>query len=118
VSLFLSAPLSQVCSLSLRFCRVNNPQNCQILVTVPQVFSEMLLNPALAKIWTPRIRRVIVDEIHAVAEEGSGMWEQVLLMNPAPIIGLSATVGAPERFSGWLESVEERCGRKYSLVIQ
>jgi superfamily II RNA helicase len=46
------------------------------------------------------------------------MWEQVLLMNPAPIIGLSATVGAPERFSGWLESVEERCGRKYSLVIQ
>ncbi|GAA5832204.1 hypothetical protein JCM5353_008197 [Sporobolomyces roseus] len=97
--------------------RVNNPQNCQILVTVPQVFSEMLLNPALARIWTPRIRRVIVDEIHAVAEEGSGMWEQVLLMNPAPIIGLSATVGAPERFSGWLESVEERCGRKYSLVI-
>ncbi|GAA5895565.1 uncharacterized protein JCM6883_001549 [Sporobolomyces salmoneus] len=97
--------------------RVNNPQNCQILVTVPQVFSEMLLNPALAKIWTPRIRRVIVDEIHAVAEEGSGMWEQVLLMNPAPIIGLSATVGAPERFSGWLESVEQRCGRKYSLVI-
>ncbi|GAA5967019.1 hypothetical protein JCM21900_002356 [Sporobolomyces salmonicolor] len=97
--------------------RVNNPQNCQILVTVPQVFSEMLLNPALAKIWTPRIRRVIVDEIHAVAEEGSGMWEQVLLMNPAPIIGLSATVGAPERFSAWLESVEERCGRKYSLVI-
>ncbi|GAA5927004.1 uncharacterized protein JCM15063_000429 [Sporobolomyces koalae] len=97
--------------------RVNNPQNCQILVTVPQVFSEMLLNPSLAKIWTPRIRRVIVDEIHAVAEEGSGMWEQVLLMNPAPIIGLSATVGAPERFSGWLESVETKCNRKYSLVI-
>ncbi|GAA6015723.1 hypothetical protein JCM10207_008775 [Rhodosporidiobolus poonsookiae] len=97
--------------------RVNNPQNCQILVTVPQVFSEMLLNPALAKIWTPRIRRVIVDEIHAVAEEGSGMWEQVLLMNPAPIIGLSATVGAPERFSAWLESVERRCGRDYDLVI-
>ncbi|GAA5898544.1 hypothetical protein JCM6882_007811 [Rhodosporidiobolus microsporus] len=97
--------------------RVNNPQNCQILVTVPQVFSEMLLNPALAKVWTPRIRRVIVDEIHAVAEEGSGMWEQVLLMNPAPIIGLSATVGAPERFSAWLESVEKSCGREYALII-
>ncbi|GAA5999548.1 uncharacterized protein JCM10292_004219 [Rhodotorula paludigena] len=97
--------------------RVNNPQNCQILVTVPQVFSEMLLNPALARVWTPRIRRVIVDEIHAVAEEGSGMWEQVLLMNPAPIIGLSATVGDPQRFSNWLKSVEERCGREYALVI-
>ncbi|GAA5972085.1 hypothetical protein JCM11641_002488 [Rhodosporidiobolus odoratus] len=97
--------------------RVNNPQNCQILVTVPQVFSEMLLNPQLAKVWTPRIRRVIVDEIHAVAEEGSGMWEQVLLMNTAPIIGLSATVGDPERFSNWLRSVEEQNGRKYDLVI-
>ncbi|TNY21481.1 DEAD/DEAH box helicase [Rhodotorula diobovata] len=97
--------------------RINNPQNCQILVTVPQVFSEMLLNPALSRVWTPRIRRVIVDEIHAIAEEGSGMWEQVLLMNPAPIIGLSATVGAPERFSAWLQSVEERCGREYALVI-
>jgi hypothetical protein len=39
-------------------------------------------------------------------------------MNPAPIIGLSATVGAPERFSAWLESVETSCGRKYSLVQQ
>lgn len=43
---------------------------------------------------------------------------QVLLMNPAPIIGLSATVGDPERFSNWLGSVEESCGRKYSLVQQ
>ncbi|ORY65665.1 hypothetical protein BCR35DRAFT_354923, partial [Leucosporidium creatinivorum] len=96
--------------------KINNPQNCQILVTVPHVLSEMLLNPALARVWTPRIRRIIVDEIHAIAEEGGGLWEQVLLMNPAPIIGLSATVGDPERFSNWLGSVEESCGRKYSLV--
>lgn len=39
-------------------------------------------------------------------------------MNPAPIIGLSATVGDPERFSNWLASVEESCGRTYSLVQQ
>lgn len=38
-------------------------------------------------------------------------------MNPAPIIGLSATVGAPERFSAWLESVEVNRGRTYSLII-
>lgn len=44
------------------------------------------------------------------------MRRQVLLMNPAPIIGLSATVGDPERFSDWLESVEERSGRRYSLI--
>ncbi|KAK4055914.1 hypothetical protein OIO90_003171 [Microbotryomycetes sp. JL221] len=96
--------------------KINNPQNCQVLVTVPSVFSEMLLNPALARVWTPRIRRVIVDEIHAIAEQGGGLWEQVLLMNPAPIIGLSATVGAPERFSDWLKSVESQSGRTYSMI--
>lgn len=45
-------------------------------------------------------------------------YRQVLLMNPAPIIGLSATVGDPERFSNWLASVEESCGRKYALIQQ
>ncbi|KAK4047372.1 hypothetical protein OIV83_005419 [Microbotryomycetes sp. JL201] len=96
--------------------KINNPQNCQVLVTVPSVFSEMLLNPALARVWTPRIRRVIIDEIHAIAEQGGGLWEQVLLMNPAPVIGLSATVGDPERFSEWLKSVESKSGRAYSMV--
>lgn len=77
----------------------------------------MLLNPALSAAWTPRIRRVILDEIHSISmEEGGAIWEQVLLMNPAPLIGLSATVGAPDRFSAWLESIEKTRGRKYSLI--
>lgn len=97
--------------------RINNPSNCQILVTVPHVLSRMLLSPALASVWTPRIKRIIVDEIHSISEEeGGAIWEQVLLMNPAPIIGLSATVGAPERFSDWLASVEKNRGREYSLI--
>lgn len=41
---------------------------------------------------------------------------QVLLLNPAPLIGLSATVGAPERFSAWLASIEKTRGREYSLI--
>lgn len=46
------------------------------------------------------------------------MWanRQVLLLNPAPLIGLSATVGAPERFSAWLASIEKTRGREYSLI--
>lgn len=54
----------------------------------------MLLSPSLAAVWTPRIRRVILDEVHSISDdEGGAIWEQVLLMNPAPLIGLSATVG-------------------------
>lgn len=37
--------------------RVNDPQNCQVLVTVPEILATMLLSPSLAKLWTPRIRR-------------------------------------------------------------
>lgn len=54
----------------------------------------MLLSPALATVWAPRLKRVVLDEIHSIsAEEGGAIWEQVLLLNPAPIIALSATVG-------------------------
>ncbi|KAM0753759.1 P-loop containing nucleoside triphosphate hydrolase protein [Meredithblackwellia eburnea MCA 4105] len=97
--------------------RINNPSNCQILVTVPQVLSLMLLNPALASVWAPRLRRVVLDEIHNIAsDEGGAVWEQVLLMSPAPLIALSATVGDPLRFSAWLESVENNRGRTYSFI--
>lgn len=36
--------------------RVHDPQNCQILVTVPEMLAIMLLSPPLAKIWTPRLK--------------------------------------------------------------
>jgi superfamily II RNA helicase len=87
-------PGANMWAIHTRDYRINNPQNCQILVTVPHILSIMLLSPALSKTWAPRIRRIIVDEIHSISEEeGGAIWEQVLLMNPAPIIGLSATVG-------------------------
>lgn len=37
--------------------RINDPQKCQILVTVPEMLAIMLLSPALAQIWTSRIKR-------------------------------------------------------------
>jgi hypothetical protein len=52
----------------------------------------------------------LLDRLQPRREPLGGTDGGVLLMNPAPIIGLSATVGAPERFSAWLESVEKRCG--------
>ncbi|KAL8287587.1 hypothetical protein RQP46_003445 [Phenoliferia psychrophenolica] len=110
-------PGANMWAIHTRDYRINNPSNCQILVTVPHILSLMLLSPALATVWAPRLKRVVLDEIHSIsAEEGGAIWEQVLLLNPAPIIALSATVGAPERFSAWLESVEKNRGRKYSFI--
>mgnify|MGYP001581928766 len=63
-------------AIHTRDYRINNPMNCQILVTVPHILSIMLLNPALASVWSPRIKRIIVDEIHSISEEeGGAIWE-------------------------------------------
>lgn len=60
----------------------------------------MLLSPPLARTWTPRIKRIILDEIHSIGQQDGGMvWEQIVLLTPCPIIGLSATVGRPEVFN-------------------
>ncbi|KAG2134032.1 uncharacterized protein EDB93DRAFT_852671 [Suillus bovinus] len=97
--------------------RVHDPQNCQILITVPDILAIMLLSPPLAKIWTPRLKYVILDEIHTIGQqEGGAVWEQILLLSPCPVIGLSATVGAPERFNEWLESVQKAGGFQHKFV--
>ncbi|KAH7929957.1 P-loop containing nucleoside triphosphate hydrolase protein [Leucogyrophana mollusca] len=97
--------------------RIHDPQNCQILVTVPEVLAIMLLSPPLAKIWTPRVKCIVLDEIHTIGQqEGGAVWEQILLLAPCPIIGLSATVGAPEKFNQWLGAVQEAGGFKHKFV--
>jgi superfamily II RNA helicase len=79
--------------------RINNPLTCQILVTVPEVLAYMLLTPSLARAWTPRIKRIILDEIHMLGSQKGGVWEHILMLCTAPIIGLSATVGEAEVFN-------------------
>ncbi|THU98274.1 P-loop containing nucleoside triphosphate hydrolase protein [Dendrothele bispora CBS 962.96] len=97
--------------------RVHNPQNCQILITVPEVLSIMLLSPSLAKHWTPKLKWICLDEIHCIGQqEGGTVWEQLILMAPCPIIGLSATVGDPLGFSNWLRSVQTAHGYDYEFV--
>ncbi|KAG1773246.1 hypothetical protein EV702DRAFT_1201129 [Suillus placidus] len=87
---------------------VHDPQNCQIIVTVPEILAIMLPSAPLAKMWTPRLKYVILEEIHTISQqEGGAVWQQILLLSPCPVIGLSATVGAPERFNEWLESIQK-----------
>ncbi|KAG8926836.1 hypothetical protein FRC01_008316 [Tulasnella sp. 417] len=97
--------------------RVHKPHKCQILVTVPEMLAIMLLSPVLAAEWLPRLRWIVLDEIHSIGQqEGGAVWEQLVLFAPCPIIGLSATIGNPEEFSQWLESVQEQHGFKYALI--
>ncbi|KAG2367850.1 hypothetical protein BDR07DRAFT_1325978 [Suillus spraguei] len=104
-------------AIHTRDYRVHDPQNCQILVTVPEILATMLLSPPLAKMWTPRLKYVVLDEIHTIGQqEGGAVWEQILLLSPCPIIGLSATVGAPEKFNEWLESVQTAGGFQHKFV--
>lgn len=90
---------------------------CQILVTVPEMLSILLLSPPLARTWVPRLKWIILDEIHSIGQqEGGAVWEQIILMAPCPIIGLSATVGKPEQFNEWLGAVQKTHGFKHTFI--
>ncbi|KAJ7757624.1 hypothetical protein B0H16DRAFT_1824030 [Mycena metata] len=104
-------------AIHTRDYRVNDPLKCQILVTVPEILATLLLSPPLARVWTPKLKSIILDEIHSIGQqEGGSVWEQIILMAPCPIIGLSATVGSPQDFSQWLESVQTAHGFKYRVI--
>jgi superfamily II RNA helicase len=84
-----------------------NVDRCQILVTVPQVLRQLLLSPAREK-WRARIFYVVFDEVHMLAakdESGTG-YEHSLLLNPAPFLALSATVGGVTSCYEWMKSIQ------------
>jgi ATP-dependent RNA helicase DDX60 len=89
---------TSVWAIHTRDYRINNPYNCQILVTVPEMLQILLLSPKVSKVWAPRLRRIIFDEVHSIGNlDGGQIWEQLLLTTTVPLIALSATVGnAPE----------------------
>ncbi|THH31062.1 hypothetical protein EUX98_g3125 [Antrodiella citrinella] len=105
-------------AIHTRDYRINDPSNCQILVTVPEILATLLLSPAMAREWIPRIKWIILDEIHSIGEQGGGaVWEQIILLAPCPVIGLSATIGHPEKFNNWLESVQVQHGFKHNFIV-
>ncbi|KAF8446922.1 P-loop containing nucleoside triphosphate hydrolase protein [Terfezia claveryi] len=102
-----------VWAIYTRDYRINNPQKCQILVTVPHVFQILLFSPALTCSWSPRVKRIILDEVHCIGKADNGVvWEQILLLAPCPIIALSATVGNPVQFHKWLQITQNTIVRQ------
>ncbi|OKL57447.1 hypothetical protein UA08_07159 [Talaromyces atroroseus] len=106
-----------VWAIHTRDHRINNPLTCQILITVPHILQIMLLAPSNAKTWTPRLKRIIFDEIHCIGQADDGVvWEQLLLLSPCPIIALSATVGNPEEFNSWLQRAQGTNGHNLKMI--
>ncbi|OTA98900.1 hypothetical protein M426DRAFT_325608 [Hypoxylon sp. CI-4A] len=110
-----------VWAIHTRDYRVNNPQGCQVLVTVPHILQIMLLAPSNAKSpssWSRRVRRIIFDEVHCIGQSDDGVvWEQLLLLAPCPIIALSATVGNPLEFKTWLEGTQKVKGFDLEMIV-
>ena len=106
-----------VWAIHTRDYRINNPSGCQILVTVPHILQIMLLAPSNAKSWSPRVKYIILDEIHSIGQAEDGVvWEQLLLLAPCPIIALSATVGNPQDFNSWLTATQRSSGFEMSMI--
>ncbi|KAJ1300164.1 hypothetical protein OPQ81_011916 [Rhizoctonia solani] len=106
-----------VWAIHTRDYRIHDPLKTQILVTVPDILSIMLLSPSLSKIWVPHLKFIILDEIHSIGQlEGGQVWEHIILLSTCPILGLSATVGQPESFSEWLGSVQKEHHQGYAMI--
>ena len=96
------------------FCE--NPFNCQVLVTVPQILQLLLESPELHA-WTKRIRYVILDEIHMINEEEFGpCWERIIQSLSCPLLAMSATVENREAFFNWIKSVQALKGIPCHLI--
>ena len=84
------------------------PLECQVLVTLPNMLEQLLLSSDQQD-WVKKLRYVIFDEIHCIADqEGGAVWEHLLQLIPCPFLALSATVGNPQAFHGWLRRANLR----------
>jgi hypothetical protein len=90
----------------------------------------------LSSFLTIKYQRIILDEIHTIGQDDGGtVWEQIILLAPCPIMyvvhifpnnmryltsldfsGLSATVGEPEKFNAWLETVQKAKGFEHTFI--
>jgi ATP-dependent helicase Lhr and Lhr-like helicase len=90
----------------------------EILMTTPESLEVMLVSPRspAARLFRD-VRLVVVDEVHALAGTDRGAHLMSVLERLAPLsgndlqrVGLSATVGNPERIVEWLKGSSRRDG--------
>jgi superfamily II RNA helicase len=85
----------------------NDPYECQILVTVPQML-ETLLCSKINSEWIKNIKYVIIDEIQTINDvELGASIEKIMHFIDCPLLGLSATISNFDEFYNWFNSIEK-----------
>lgn len=86
-----------------------------ILITTPETFQIILVGKRFRRHLT-RVRWVIIDELHEIAEDKRGSQLSLglerlktILEEDPQLIGLSATVGSPEELASFLSGSSKRC---------
>lgn len=78
-----------------------------IIVATSEKTDSLMRNKAE---WLKRVSLLVIDEIHLIGDESRGATLEMVIakfrfLNPElQIIGLSATIGNPEKLAGWLDA--------------
>eukprot|EP00727_Mastigamoeba_balamuthi_P006104 m51a1_g2112 hypothetical protein (1235) ;mRNA; r:1644375-1650149 len=95
---------------------------CDVLVTVPQILEMLLLSDRL---FAQKLFFVVIDEVHCIHSmpqstndiESGSSWENIIKLCPCPFLALSATIGNPQQFHAWLDSIENTKNGKHVEYI-
>jgi ATP-dependent Lhr-like helicase len=99
-------------------------QRPDILLTTPESVESMLVSANVDhRVWFEGLRAVVVDEIHAFAGDDRG-WHLLavlerlahLIGRPLQRVGLSATIGNPERLLTWLRGSHADSGPPARII--
>lgn len=99
---------ASVYAMSMPDYVVNDPFNCQILITVPTTFESILSQNSD---WISNVKYIIIDEVQTLNDEfGGSSIEKIIHFAQCPILALSATIGNLDPFYEWMKSIQKSKG--------
>lgn len=111
-----NSPTKSVFAIYMPDYVVGNHQTCQILITVPSSFEDLLSQND--EQWQKRIKYIIIDEIQSLnSSEMSLPIQKIVHFAQCPILALSATIGNLGPFVEWMSQISESKGIKTHLII-